>query len=182
MSLKKAVRSGSGTVDVAAQKADFGDLIFMSWLIPYVKARKTKTNLPTVNKEGPTTGNCTSHSDNYEEGTGEQLVKLDDSEGSDTLSETVSLESNNPRKRESRTISEVTGRQKWQKIKPDLEEQEVKFMKMMENAGKSDSKSDEREDELDLFGKLVASELRKMSRHDQYVAKHQIQGVLFNIQ
>ena len=65
--------------------------------------------------------------------------------------------------------------------KADLQEQEIKFMKAMENAVNAGQEKLV-EDSIDLFGKLVASELRKMSEHEQCLAKNQIQNVIFNIQ
>lgn len=46
---KKAVVSGKGRDDVAKEENDLREYVFLTWLDPFIKSRKTKTNAPSYN-------------------------------------------------------------------------------------------------------------------------------------
>eukprot|EP00794_Sanderia_malayensis_P020859 gene20859-22910_t len=78
-------------------------------------------------------------------------------------------------------ISEVTGQQKWSKKKPDLDKEELRVLKSMQKAFQG-SQEEPKKGNINLFGMLVSTELRKLGEREQRIAKHQIQNVIFTMQ
>eukprot|EP00794_Sanderia_malayensis_P006944 gene6944-7724_t len=185
--LKKAERSGtsSDAVEKAREKAN--EFRFLTWLVPYIKLRATKTNLLERRSEIATPSPTITEIDSVVGG------DMEDGELSDDLSrdkevfqeqEPNVLETpTNPKKRaQDWDISEVTKKQKWMKNKPDLDKEELRVLKSMQKAFEEGTKDDSKKDDIDLFGLLVSAELRKLNPREQRIAKHQIQNVLFNLQ
>ena len=98
----------------------------------------------------------------------------------DDISDAPSIRSTSSGKR--KRNSSTTGNQKWQKKAEvtDIVSEELNFMKAVGKLVSKDVSIEE--DDIDLFGKLIASELRKMDNNEQCLAKHQINNVIFNIQ
>ena len=163
LNLKKAERSGSGAADVQNAKSAFEEMRFLFWLIPHIRARSTKTNLSQeIDKDSEYER---SESENDES---DNSCLIDGNTHSDDDASLASSSSVSSIKKRViiRGMKESShGRkQKWKK-NSDLEERQ--FMEAMKNAVKIDEKEKTHEDEFDLFGKLVATELRKMTFRDQ---------------
>eukprot|EP00794_Sanderia_malayensis_P015532 gene15532-17117_t len=79
------------------------------------------------------------------------------------------------------SISEVTGRTKWQKEKPDLDRIELQFSKKMDKVIVSPEEKEKKEDR-DIFGMLVAAEIMKLNTYNRVIAKYQIQNMIFQLQ
>eukprot|EP00794_Sanderia_malayensis_P006727 gene6727-7485_t len=187
LDLKKSERSGTSASAVQKAKENMKEYSFLAWLIPYIKLRATKTNLPPPSIEKatpsptPTMDSCSIVDDNdnneanFYEATMEE--QLSDEEHGNCL-ETP----RNTRKRScANDISEVTGQQKWSKKKPDLDKEELRVLKSMQKAFEG-SQEEPKKDDIDLFGMLVSAELRKLGEREQRIAKHQIQNVIFTMQ
>ena len=78
-----------------------------------------------------------------------------------------------------RSISEVTGRAKSQKEKPDLDRMELQFLRKME---KVIATPKEKKDDCDIFGLLVAAEIKELNNYNRMIAKNQIQNTIFQLQ
>lgn len=183
--LKKAERSGTSTSAVEKAKESMREYSFLVWLIPYIKLRATKTNVPPASIEKATpisptptidTGSIVDEQD-YDDANFYDEVT---SEGQ-CFNENIEETPKNMRKRSGDDISKVTGQEKWSKKKPDLDKEELSVLKSLQKAFES-PQEEPKKDDIDLFGMLVSAELRKLGKREQRLAKHQIQNVIFTLQ
>ena len=78
-------------------------------------------------------------------------------------------------------ISEVLQKPKWQNNRPNVDNIEVRPLKTMERVMET-SKEEEKKDDCDIFGMLVAVELKRLTNYNKMVAKQQIQNLIFQLQ
>ncbi|XP_046856117.1 uncharacterized protein LOC124449219, partial [Xenia sp. Carnegie-2017] len=149
---KKVTKSGTSLSAVVSSKTKLKDYNFLQWLVPYIKSGATKTNLSVSNTGSGSTSNCS-------------LLTNDEIEHVSLLNEDNGCQRIKPDEvfdDKITDISDTTRHKKWSKTKVDVEQEEIQF--------------------LHLFGMLVASQLKKLNTHEQAIAKHQIQNVVFNMQ
>ena len=172
---------------MASAKEKLEQYRFLSWLAPFIKPRSTRTNLPRA-------GNCADRSkaiestvqdeENYESMSEEDPLCAAEGNGDDdNVSFSVPLQSSTTKKSfdDSAGVSKTTGKRKWTKQKEHVNQAELDFLNAMKKAVVEPNQKGCKDD-IDLFGMLVAAEVKKLSHRNQLIAKNQIQNLLFNLQ
>ena len=162
--IKKASKSGISTVESKAIK-DSGRYRFLQWLDQYIAPR-------------PRPSRC---SINETKMICDDFVDVEDSI---CAPQHIDTEADN----EGQIISNVTGHLKYSKKNknmnsPDANENDVmKSLATIISKPKTEHvslKQTELEDECDLFGKLVATQLRALTEHGRLNTQHKIQNIIF---
>ena len=188
--LRRAERSGTSSSAVTLAEARLEPYQFLAWLQPYIRTRTTIKNLnvsQSLKNPIPSMSAAPSH----------EVVVINDVKGEEIAfsndNDNVSLYTSSNDggttpalgvKRKSpidSDISEVLQKPKWQNNRPNLDNIEVRPLKTMERVSET-SKEEEKKDDCDIFGMLVAVELKKLTNYNKMVAKQQIQNLIFQLQ
>ena len=184
VNLRKSSRSGVGTPDLEKAKKELEEYSFLRWLDSFVRPRKTKSNIPgaslEINKNLNVRHKVENDGYDSEESEGVGLNALnDDTESFTTLEESVTSENCEKEvvmvKQKLPSFTQVN--------QADIMGSELDVMGNMLKVWKQrlTSISDEKQDdEDDLFGKLVAAELKKLPERQKYKLKHEINNLMYN--
>ena len=120
----KGNKSGTSPSAVVSSKTKLEDYNFLQWLVPYIKAGATKTNLSVSNTGSGSTSNCS-------------LLTNDEIEQVSLLNEDIDCQQIKPDEvfdDKITDISDTTGHKKWSKTKVDVEQEEIQFLRTMQKA------------------------------------------------
>ena len=184
VNLRKSSRSGVGTRDLEKAKKELEEYSFLRWLDAFVRPRKTKSNMPEasleINKNLNVGHEVENDSYDSEESEGVGLDALNN----DTESFTTLEESTFSKKCEKEQVMVKQKPQSFTQVnQADIMRSELDVMGNMLKIWKQrlTSLSDEKQDdEDDLFGKLVAAELKKLPEWRKYRLKHEINNLIYN--
>ena len=160
-------------------------------MFPFVKERKTKSNL-SLAKEG---GEKAFDEDQYEDEQNNEDENNEDgsNEGYNDEDQYEANELENSLKKSTEEIAEkqdtpflkrkLTGKMEKTKLtvrkceKSEIEEEEFKALQVIDKL----ASGEENKGECEIFGELIATELETFSQKQRLLAKHEIQNVLFKI-
>lgn len=174
---KKVTRSGSGGREARVAEDELKKYGFMNWLCPFMRMRETTSNLlvDDENMEFEREKFVTDENENPNEVSDDN----DDDDDDDSLiqSDQMSAKSSSPALLRTSTPSasknKVVKKSKNSKI-PDYELETLnKITKALEPTT---------EDSDDLFGKMIASELKLLPPGKKRRVKHEINNIIFNYQ
>ena len=181
--LKKAKRSGAGRDDIYTFQKSLDEYSFLAWLDPYMKMRDTKTNIipqeiPYDDEEG------------YEQEHDRDGHRSKDGESEEAPEEEAPVklrkrkyQGNREGKNEILTTFKVTGQVKWKKGSPSsvaAELLESINKRMTERSLMAEKKVGKDED--DIFGEMIAGELKCIQKKVKHRLKHQINNLIFKYQ
>ena len=184
----EASRSGSGTADVAESSQNLKEYAFLAWLQPYIKPRNTKTNLrgdadSAGNDEWDTESNLLENEDDIDS------VFDDDNESDyNPRSPPVVNQVQNTGKREAAKQTEARTRPAKKLKQTEMQKSESEMVKTMTKVMQrklEKPRISSAENSLstdDLFGKLVASEIKQFPTNLKILAKHEINNVIHKFQ
>ena len=151
MALRAVNVSGQGAEQVRKANKDMEEYKFLSWYDAFVRPKKSRTNLPVTNDPTEEIANISAESVN---------------------DEPLSAMPETPQRNASPTPTLPTTKQKH-----DVMENVAKFLKYkMEKDEKREKKVDDADD---VFGKMVAAELKEIPKERKALVKHEINNVLF---
>ena len=184
ISFRKLARSGAGAKDMRNAKKDLDDYSFFFWLDDHTRARKTKSNLDDENSNSVETKyNSEEEDDNEEEGEDEEEegegMTIPEKEMDDFLSDMEDQ------------VKPPISKKKFSKAKA---EKPIKIntntlmsaeLDVMQNFSKvlkhgAATARNVKEDDEELFGKLIAAEIRKFPENTKFRIKHEIHDLIFN--
>ena len=184
VNLRKSSRSGAGTRDIEKAKKELEEYSFLRWLDSFVRPRKTKSNIPAASMEINENLDVAYkvEIDDYEseesEGVGSDALN-DDTESFTTLEESAPS-----KKYEKEQVMVNRKLPSFAQVnQAEIMGSELDVMGNMLKVWKkrltsiSDGKQD---DEDDLFGKLVAAELKKLPERQKFRLKHEINNLIYN--
>ena len=186
--LSKLSRSGKVLHDVADAQKDFDQYAFLGWLAPYVHQKQShssfKENEEVDNEEFSVDNGYDLEED--EDDDEEDLAAFDDSTKSDEreckTERFPNIKKRVCSKRTKKQEKETEQRKKHIK-QTDLLGTEMKMMKNMskilESKLERQSQFHDPSNQDDIFGKMVASELKNFPDHLKFQVKHEINTVLF---
>ena len=171
-----AKKSGTSTQEAMEAAGDVHGYEYLMWLVPFIAARKTKSNITSINSstENEPLSKARDLEDELEddedEGNAEELnLPKNDLEISSKLDETLTSPETSSKN------SQVTGRSKWMKgkrkkpetTKKQLEKKELEFMSAVtEMVGQTN-----RTDPDTAFANMVLSHVRQSPKCSSFLAK-----------
>ena len=199
-----AGRSGTSRQEMVNQIGDVEGYEFISWLVPFITLRTTKSNISDSNVAQPLTlvpndgededendFNSNNISLTTEIIINNDIINVQDNipPGNDTIQEAGFSGSNNSSLVSPEVIkSNATSRRKWKKTKRDhqaaqkndlTEEAELNFLRNADNLIRDINKN---QDAQNHFANYIASSLRQLPPHLQYSCQNEISQVLFKYQ
>ena len=180
MSYKNSSRSGAGLNEVKAAKKGLEDYAFLAWLEPFTRPHRGKTNVPEDTEEFKSMQSPLQH--------GQSLSDLSDFPDSDNDSIATSAMEDSPvvtkplpknLKREMPGKKEKASGKKISTQK-SVEIDAMKAMTNFMNRKLEQNEDKENKECEDVFGKLVAVELKKFPENIKYRLKHEINNLIFN--
>ena len=177
-------RSGSGTGDVSELEASLKEYSFLTWLSPYVQPRKTNSNFPDDRRQ--------KENDRIDDESGleSDSIYTDDEYGqtevdadveNEALSPAVVVKPDKGQKASAKKNKKAEIEYPAKKYKQsDLMESEVE---MMQSVSKVMNQRLEKPKPLpaaesvstdEIFGKMIASELKQLPNHIKIQAKHEL--------
>ena len=192
--LKEVDVSGASVGPVNKARKALKELNYLCWLFPFVKVRTTKSNL-TTSKEIAKEEDCPNYDEDDEnvdpqdEGQNEEKTRenVDSSEESltkvvetSTKRTTEEPEEKNDTEILKRKSTVGSGKVKSKVSKREDSEIEEEELKALEVINKLAS-AEENKGGCEIFGELVATELKAPSQKQFLMTKHEIQNVLFKV-
>ena len=187
--LKKAKQSGAGRDDIDMFHKHLDEYSFLAWLDPYMKMRDTTTNIipqkiPYDDEEEGYEEEYDSDGDRSKHGQSEDAPEEEaPEEEAPVILRKRKYQGNQERKNEIITTSKVTGQLKWKKDSPSSVEAEL-----LQDINKSMTErsliAEKRmgKDEDDIFGEMVAAELKCIQKKVKHRLKHEINNLIFKYQ
>ena len=178
--LKKAECSGTSAVTVSLAKEKVEEFRFLAWLNPFIRQRRTKASLLKKQEwaEVSKAENVSNVEGNYKASESRQQDCSNDFEDVNFPTVNGIPSTSHERKRPTESpMSVVTGRKKWGKETPSLDEVDHSFLASAKRAIETPTQDDE-----GVFGMLVASDLRKLNQFNKMIARNRIQNLLFELQ
>lgn len=177
---QKASRSGAGEKDIRTAKKDLEEYSFLLWLDDHTRLRKTKSNLGDIG-ESQAEENTQVAEEFYEEETRDSREELEEDEDSDDEMENELKSPTTKRK----FVASKKLSNKPKVTAHALMGAELDVMKNFSRALKEKSsttvnKDLKQDDDDDLFGKIIAAEVRKFPEAIKFRVKHEINNVIFN--
>ena len=143
---------------------------FKGWLEPYVFERETSTNMQICSEIVNSGG---------EQDKDDNLSVLSNTSNASCANSNTEVSSDTMNASQGMRVSTVTGRQSFRiekKRKTDSKTLEDDLMLTIKDRLSS------KKDEDQLFGELLATKLRKLSKLSKLKAKHEIDGIMFRYQ
>ncbi|XP_065068514.1 uncharacterized protein LOC135693858 [Rhopilema esculentum] len=161
----------------------------------FPKSPATPSEASEIFEEGTaeTFGGDDDDNDDYDDDNGNEISEEGQNIDETSVSEPLGEEVNNDfpartpaKKFKSRKceISAVTGKTKWQKKGMDIENMELQFLETVRKAveePRTEAQSTVNDSNYH-FAMMVYSEINKFTPRNQYIARHQIQNIIFDIQ
>lgn len=183
MDVKKAELSGPAEL-VAEAKATLDRYNFLSWLLPFIRSRSTKTDIYALElaAESETPSYTEKHDFDSNERS-ENIPNIEHSSTPENSMVTIGL------KRKQYPPS-LTDNSYWKKNNnSDFHQKVVSKLQQYQPSAANQTHSEIpnkeilwKEDDNDLFGKMIGAELKTLSRKNQFLAKREIRNVLFTIE
>ena len=184
--MKKCNRSGSATKDV--EKAERGLAIynFLSWLDNFVYVREGKTNLKldedydesdeaSLDQDNESIGDDNDYNEFYRY---DNVEEKNESNDLDLLESSVDLK---PKQVKRKAKQQITKSKK--SMKQDyLDDMELSLIKSLKEDLKDHKKEEKDPDAVDLFVRSLGTDLRALNERDFFMAKYEIQSVVFKYQ
>lgn len=176
--LKKATRSGAGSNEASAAANELREYEFLSWLSPFMRLKNTDDNLPNsskisaeenINEEG-----------SEEEDDGDSIFGHDD-DSIDVTSERSSSVTSREKLDTKPSQTSTKNREKWSK-KKTKDATEIELMKKITTAIEGPPAEPKEQDADDIFGMMVAKELKSLHNKKKRKLKHEINNLIFQYQ
>ena len=181
-SLYKAEKFGGSATAISSAREKLKEYRFLAWVDPFIRPRSLKYYPPKTHESAvaSTTENMPNKDDNCEV---PDSWEADDSNDFSDVGSVSSVNGTAPTSHERKrpTKNPTSGRKKCRAGKWTRDEVEYSVMSNVRTAMKT-SEHEEKTDEEGLFGRLVASDLRKLSSFSKMIAKNKIQNLLFELQ
>ena len=189
--LRRAERSGTPNSAVSLAEARLVPYQFLAWLQPFIQTRTTIKTLRVVKSLKhpiPLTSAAPPHEEEVSVNNDvkdKEIVFSNDSDcvclytspNADRTTQTKGVKRKSPNDSDT---SEETQKAKWQNNRPILDNIEVRSLQRTERV--IENSKEEEKDSCDIFGMLVAVELKKLTNYNKMVAKQQIQNLIFQLQ
>ena len=187
--LKEVDVSGASAAPVNKARKSLEELNYLSWLFPYVKVRATKSNLSEFKNVDEEDYNDEEEQNVIDPQNEKEVEELQSADTSEEVCNNVIEGTSNCRdeinenddtqilKRKSTGRTEKAKSKVIKREKSKVEEEELKaFQAISKLASIKENKG-----ECEIFGELIATELKSLSQKEFLVAKHEIQNVLFKV-
>ena len=184
MDVKKAELSGPAEL-AAEAKATLDRYNFLSWLLPFIRSRSTKTDIYALElaAESETLSLYTGKPDFDSSERSENIPNIEHNSAPENSMVTIGL-------KRKQYPSSLTDNPHWKKSNNSDFHQKVvpKLQQYQPNAANqmySETPNKEilwKEDDNDLFGKMIGAELKTLSGKKQFLAKREIRNILFTIE
>ena len=179
--MKKAKRSGAGKKDIEHFQKQLDEYSFLFWLNPFIRLRgNTKTNLPT---EDSTPDSSDDESD----------LRMEEDDLSE--SDSVVVKAENMLSKVKEKDATLPKKQPASDQRPQIQKQQKRKSTMRLNNSEETTENDVLQaiqkrlttntkvrDEDDIFGEMVAAELRSLPKRLRHRLKHDINNSIFKYQ
>lgn len=195
MRLKEVDVSGAAAGPVNKARRALEELNYLSWLFPFVKVRTTKSNISSA-KEDEEDEDFDENLNNVDQNEADTNNECDDiNEEMEATNESAAENSLQTRavgnaeeeERDTpRLKRKLTGKvdkvskvkvQTNKREKTDIEKEELKALQVINKL----ASAEENKGECEIFGELIAAELKTLDQRKLFLAKHEIQNVIFKI-
>lgn len=196
--VKKAKVSGCSTKESKDMAGNLDGFEFLSWLVPFITPRRTKSNIQIEQNQEQDHFDDNSNYDYFEE----EILNLQSCDNPTSPSvitkcqnveseiQEVSIEKSPSQskalqnKATSSTISKVTGREKWKKGAKPVNQQsdklEEKELELLNSVTKMINKEETKVGNADVaFGNLVTSNLAQLPKRIKLSCQNEIHQVMF---
>ena len=177
--LKKASRSGSGAKETEAAQKDLEPYLFLSWLDDHVRNyRNTKSNLDSQECMQETNQESYENDEDVlEDSDIDETSSIEDGCTNTFLKSPVFEPAKKTLKKEKKASKK---RSETSSAKMERDEIELELMSGMSKVIHSQLNKDGSVNYDDIFGQMVAAELKTFSEHIKFRVKHEINNVIFN--
>ena len=184
--VKKAKRSGAGRIDVQKGEEELNKYAFLEWIIPYIAAKDSISNLDVTSGIGGSGVGINEGFEANDELEEKEQDESDNGEDVDGDDDDEDIEVKNPkRKRETKDVkSNPANEIKWKKKRVSPDELMLNISERLNERSETKSKpvSENCDDADTIFGKMVADELRALPNKMKIMLKHDINESIFKYQ